>query len=381
MSLVWSMVPLGDVLIERSELPSSDAISNHEIRIVEKIGFNNGKIQLRLDGTTKTKMILIRPGDFVLSGINAAKGAVAIYGEENTEPIAATIHYGAYIPRKDRVDTGFLWWLLRSNTFRRLLDHHLPGGIKTELKAKRLLPIPIPLPPLSEQRRIVGRLEHLASKIEEARELSLRSSQEGAALIVSAHLKSAQDNMVRVGDFLKLEEHKAPVVTTERYPQVGIYSFGKGLFARGDVLGDQTAYKAFNRLFEGAFVLSQVKGWEGAVAVCSPNFAGSFVSPEYRTFRCVEGKAIPEYLAALTTTSWFHDRLKDLTQGAGARRERVRPELFLNLELPMPSVDEQKRITRGLSHLEPLKQLQAQTRAELEALLPSILDKAFRGEL
>jgi type I restriction enzyme S subunit len=31
--------------------------------------------------------------------------------------------------------------------------------------------------------------------------------------------------------------------------------------------------------------------------------------------------------------------------------------------------------------VDALKQLQSQTQAELDALLPSVLDKAFRGEL
>ncbi len=33
-----------------------------------------------------------------------------------------------------------------------------------------------------------------------------------------------------------------------------------------------------------------------------------------------------------------------------------------------------------VNKLDPIKQLQAKTAAELDALLPSILDKAFKGE-
>ena len=48
-------------------------------------------------------------------------------------------------------------------------------------------------------------------------------------------------------------------------------------------------------------------------------------------------------------------------------------------------VQEQRRIVAYLDGLQAkvdrLKALQAQTRAELDALLPSILDRAFKGEL
>lgn len=48
-------------------------------------------------------------------------------------------------------------------------------------------------------------------------------------------------------------------------------------------------------------------------------------------------------------------------------------------------ISEQKRIVEGLSSLtaksEVLEGMQTETAAELDAMLPSILDKAFRGEL
>ena len=100
MNKKWPKVRLGEVLIERREEPAAIDLALGKIKIVAKIGFNDGLIQIRSDGETKTGMILIYPGDIVVSGINAAKGGIAIYGEENTEPIAATIHYGAYVPTK-----------------------------------------------------------------------------------------------------------------------------------------------------------------------------------------------------------------------------------------------------------------------------------------
>jgi type I restriction enzyme S subunit len=53
--------------------------------------------------------------------------------------------------------------------------------------------------------------------------------------------------------------------------------------------------------------------------------------------------------------------------------------------VPIPPVPEQRRIVAYLDRLQKqtntLKDLQAETAAELEALMPSVLDKAFRGEL
>ncbi len=109
MSSIWPKVPLGKVLNERRELPDPECLALGSIRIVSKIRFDTGMMELRQEIGTKTGMILVRPGDLLLSGINAAKGAIAIYGGDNTESIAATIYYGAYSVVEGLADTTYLW--------------------------------------------------------------------------------------------------------------------------------------------------------------------------------------------------------------------------------------------------------------------------------
>jgi len=377
----WPNICLADVLQERNETPAPDLLVSGEIRIVEKIGFGDGAVKLRADGQTKTDMILIRPGDLVVSGINAAKGAIAVYPQDNLVPIAATIHYAAYIVNKEKADVRFLWLFLRSREFRDILLRYLPGGIKTELKAKRLLPIPIPLPPLPEQRRLIAKIDQLAAKIAGAQALRRQAAEEAEALIISNHLQLAGERTRRLGEILRLDEDAVPIKADGSYPQVGVKSFGGGLFPKSPISGTGTTYRTFNRLFEGALVLSQVKGWEGAVAVCPKNLAGWFVSPEYRTFRCVPGEARPDYLASIVLTGWFWSRLNEATRGVGARRERTRPKQFINIEIPMPDFTRQEIGARVAAEVDAMKHLQGETATALDALLPSILDKAFKGEL
>ncbi len=49
--------------------------------------------------------------------------------------------------------------------------------------------------------------------------------------------------------------------------------------------------------------------------------------------------------------------------------------------MPLPSRETQLTLRRVRAEVDALKHLQAETAAELDALLPAVLDRAFKGEL
>ena len=69
----------------------------------------------------------------------------------------------------------------------------------------------------------------------------------------------------------------------------------------------------------------------------------------------------------------------------GTGQPNVNGRKLASLKVPIASPDEQRQIIAYLDDLQvkidTLKRLQTGTAAELDALLPSILDKAFRGAL
>lgn len=146
-----ALIPLGDVLRSRDEVPAIESVLSGDVPIVAKVRFADGGIELRASSDSRTDLILVRRGDLLVSGINALKGAVALHPKDAPSDVAATIHYGAYELDEARVLPRFMHEYLRSPAFRRRAVAQLPNGIKTELKAKRLLTVEIPLPSKTEQ--------------------------------------------------------------------------------------------------------------------------------------------------------------------------------------------------------------------------------------
>ncbi len=65
--------------------------------------------------------------------------------------------------------------------------------------------------------------------------------------------------------------------------------------------------------------------------------------------------------------------------------KNISKEKVLGLLVPLHSLSQQRRLVAELAALhaqvDTLTQLQTETSVELDAMLPSILDKAFKGEL
>ena len=103
---------------------------------------------------------------------------------------------------------------------------------------------------------------------------------------------------VPLEELLDSEIDAVPVDPVETYPFAGVYGFGRGLFVRDSLKGSDTTYSNFHRLHEGQLVMSQPKGWEGAITVVPKEFQGRFLSSVFPTFRPREDKLSPATHAA-----------------------------------------------------------------------------------
>ena len=164
----WKTVPISTFLKERKDRFRPSEANELNLKRLYKIDFS-GNIHILDDKTTNTNMILVKKGDLVISGINVEKGAVAVY--EGKEDLLATIHYSSYEFDKSNIDIGYFKWFLKSKQFKDIVNSQIRGGIKTELKPKKFLPLEIPLPDLPTQIEIRDKINNVVNEITELRNL------------------------------------------------------------------------------------------------------------------------------------------------------------------------------------------------------------------
>lgn len=396
MKTPWPEVPLGGILTERREAPDEEAVISGKQPIVAKIRFANGELELRTSAESKTNLISIHPGDLVLSGINAAKGAIALYEPADRRKAAATIHYSSYSMDRERVEPRFLWLLLRHGVFRERLERFVPNGIKTELKASKFLPIPIPLPPLPEQRRIVAKIEQIAARAGEAKRLSEAVCDRVEILLgaiisdllsgfpLEGHLQDVLLSKPRNGWSPKCDgdENGTPVLTLS-----AVYRFAYDPLAY-KITSEQTAPNAHYWLKPGDLLISRSN---------SIDLVGNAAIYSGTPTPCI----YPDLLMRLSINNeladihfvhyWLQSRavrqyIKANAKGTSPSMKKISQSIVSAIPWPKGiSVSNQKEYVRRISkHEKAIRRLNEHhdmIGVEVDALMPALLDQAFRGDL
>lgn len=383
MSKSWPKVKLVEVLRHNTEY-----ISVPEPRMYPKLSvklYGRGVVlDAPADGTSlrMKRHQLAKGGQVILSEIWGKKGAVGIVPLEGDGALC-TSHFFLFDVDESRIHPGILRHLLAGNLLEDQLSDYAKGTTGyAAVRPKQFLNCEIPLPALDEQKRIVAYLDTLSTKITQARTLRHQSTQQAAVFYAQvrdqmfSELRAERKAVGEVFDLVngrafKPEEwqdvgRKIIRIQNLKYATVPFNRYAgrvddKHLVHCGDVLF----------AWSGQVVSLGAHIWRDDEAILNQHIfnvrARTRMLPEF----------VREGLNALV------DDMK--TQVRGLEMFHIRKQELVRLQFPVPALPEQRRIVAKLDALQAkvdaLKQLQADTEAELTALQSAALDRAFKGEL
>ena len=240
----------------------------------------------------------------------------------------------------------------------------------------------VPLPPLADQQRIVAKIERLAGKIEEARGLREQVEQDAHQLLASIYEKivdGAPNEPLQ--EVAPLNCRLVVVEPDGVYPQVSVRSFGKGTFHNPPVKGSDLTWQKPYWVKAGDILISNIKAWKGTIAVAKPEDGGRVASHRYLTCVPIPGKAAARFVSFHLLTPDGLSAIGDASPGTADRNRTLNTKLLQRIPVPVPPYRQQLEFDRLCVHVEEPKVIQLQSTAELDALLPAILDRAFKGAL
>jgi len=379
----WARVPLGEVLEKNEDVITIDVTFRYQ-QVTVRLW---GKGVVPRGETTGMEVAAgrrfrVRSGQFILSRIDARHGAFGIVPDELDGAIA-TNDFPSFNINEKRVIPGYLGWLSRTHSFVELCRAASEGTTnRVRLKEDRFLRMPIPLPDRDMQGRLVAELDALTAKIEEAHECYRQTEQEADAMLHSALAGIvAGAPLHRMDDVAPLVRRQVEVRMGEEYPELGIRSFGKGTFHKAALDFLSVGTKRLYRIEPGDLLFSNVFAWEGAIAVAQPEDEGRFGSHRFVTCVPKEGVATSEFLRFYFLTEEGLRKIGKASPGGAGRNRTLGLAKLAEIEVPVPKYEKQVWFNRLQAKVGEMFAVQQDAETELHAMLPSILDKAFAGEL
>ena len=345
--------------------------------------------EVKNGGSFNASRFEIKANDIIYNDMWARKGSVAIVPATFDGAVASS-HFPTFLPDLSRVLPAYLQFYFKTPSFWDDCENASRGSTgRNQIKKSTFYAIEIPLPSLEKQQQIVTKIEAIATKIKKAEYLRSVAIDEMESLSLSTRNKIFEDNpnvpIKKISDISVVVRGSSPRPKGDiRYyggniPRLLIADIsrdGKYVTPKIDSLTEDGAQLS-RPMPKGSLVIA-ISGSYGVPAFLAVD---ACIHDGFIGFRDIDSSIDPEYLyqVLLLSRPYFDSVVKD------SGLKNLTTDHLKNLDVPVPPLDEQRRIVAYLDGLQAkvnaLRELQSQSQEELDALLPSVLDRAFKGEL
>ncbi|MGB7002398.1 MAG: restriction endonuclease subunit S [Halobacteriota archaeon] len=392
MECEFPQVKLVEVLKHRKDFITIDDFALYK-RCTAKLHAKGIVLRDEIEGSRlKTKkQQLCKAGDFLVAEIDAKVGGFGIVSQELEDAIVSS-HYFLFEVNEEKMERLYLNFFIKTRNFQRQIQARGSTNYAA-IRPKHVLDLEIPIPSLKEQKRIVARIESVLAKVEEARRLRTEAVEEAEDIFnrISGSIYEGLSNKLGIEKLLDISEqitdgtHKTPLYVSEGVPFLSVKDItsGKISFSNAKYITRAEHKELIKRCKpEKDDVLLTKVGTTGYAKMIDVDREFSiFVS--LCLIKLKRERALPKYIEHILNSNLIRKLSKQYTRGVGNKNLVLK--FIKEFPIPVPPISEQRRIVAYLDSLQAkvdeLKRLQAETEKELEELVPSILDKAFKGEL
>ena len=391
MSALWPMVRLGDVVAHRKQFVMIDDLTTYK-RCRVQLHVQGIVLRDRVTGAeikTKSQQVC-RAGDFLVAEIDAKMGGFGIVPDALDGAIVSS-HYFLFEVDERKLDRGFLGWYCKTPAFREQVNAQGTTNYAA-IRPAHVLNYAIPLPPPTEQRRIVERLDYVADRLNcaaNARQEALDLTPHAIRSMLRALFHAPGDSTV--GDFANVQSgyaFKSDWFTDDGIRLARNVNVGHGTLGWVDVARvPEQRHQEFLRfaLSEGDILVSLDRPLISTgvkVAMVQKEDLPCLLLQRVGRFQFKGQRLLPEYLFG-----WLHS--PHFTGAIDPGRSNGVPHIsqrdIERISFCPPPIPVQERAVARWRELRVLLSEVArnvkQATAEAEALLPAVLNRAFAGAL
>lgn len=183
--------------------------------------------------------------------------------------------------------------------------------------------------------------------------------------------------MVRLGDVAPITRRPVAAEVGSDYPIIAARSFGRGTFHQPILGGDDLTWQRLFQVRAGDLLVSNIKAWEGAVAVVPEADDGMYCSHRYLTCVADRQRVLPAWLGAFFRTPHAVAQLAAASPGSADRNRTLSMDGLRGVSIPLPPLDIQQQIVERLdsaaTHLSKVAGLRASREADCHQLLLKLM--------
>ena len=328
-----------------------------------------------------------KEGDIMVTGV----GTLGIcYVVQNSDKFYFKDGNIIWLKKKNGINSQFVEYAFKSDFVKKQIDNTLGAtvGTYTIIKAKNTL---IPIPSLSEQKRIVAILDEVfenIAKTKESAEKNLKNANEVFEIYLQSVLKNEKLPIKTLGDVCEKVEYgsssksiKEGKIAVLRMGNIQNGRFNWDKLVYSDNLKENEKYLLkyndvlFNRTNSPELV--------GKTAIYKDEMPAIFAGYLIRIHRMVN-LLDADYLNYYLNSGMAMNYGKSVTTSS-VNQANINGTKLKSYPIPLPPLSEQQLIVAKLDALsaetKKLEEIYTQKLADLEELKKSILQKAFEGKL
>ncbi|HEY0753733.1 MAG TPA: restriction endonuclease subunit S [Ktedonobacteraceae bacterium] len=158
--------------------------------------------------------------------------------------------------------------------------------------------------------------------------------------------------VVALHEILQPVSRPESVDPSKTYHILGAHWYAEGLYIKDTKAGSSIQANKVYRVEQGDFVYNRLFAWKGSFAVAVAQNHDCYVSNEFPTFAINQQQADAHYLwRYFSRTSAWEEALGLSTGGTPTSRNRLKEEKLLAIQIPLPPLDEQRRIVARIDEL------------------------------
>lgn len=186
--------------------------------------------------------------------------------------------------------------------------------------------------------------------------------------------------MVPLGEVMSQFQDYIDSPEPREYPKLSVKLYGRGVVLDEPADGATLLMKRHQIAKAGQVILSEIWGKKGAIGFVPPEGEGALCTSHFFLFDVHTDKIDPKWLQAIFTANYLQDQLDAEAKGTTGYAA-VRPKNLLAATIPLPPLDQQRRLVARIEALaakiEEARGLRRLAVEEAEALLASERARVF----